>query len=97
MPLVIARGGSLPSVFAIQMAVSYASFFSSTVTRTNATCEPSGEICGSATQTNEKRSFSLMGRFSAACGNAPAAADTRHAAKTASDADTARFMGMVPC
>ena len=33
-PLVMARGGSLPSLFASQRAVSYASFFSSAPTRT---------------------------------------------------------------
>src|SRR6185369_13101200 len=36
-----------PAVEATQMDVSYPVFLSSTVTRTNATCEPSGEICGS--------------------------------------------------
>src|SRR5262245_43141304 len=44
------------------MDVSYRSFFSSTLTRTNATCDPSVEICGSATQTNLKMSLSVIER-----------------------------------
>src|SRR6185312_9265255 len=51
----------------------YPSFFSLTVTRTNATREPSGDTCGSPIQTKLKRSFSVMLRF---CAHAGAARDT---------------------
>jgi len=54
----------LPAAFAIQMPFSYWSFFSSTVTRTKAICDPSGAICGSAIHTNLNRSFSVIGRLS---------------------------------
>src|SRR5258708_12767443 len=47
------------------MAVLYPSFFSFTVTRTNATREPSGEICVSPAQTKLNKSFSVMFRFCA--------------------------------
>src|SRR5579864_6721149 len=51
---------------AIQIDVSYPSFFSFTLTRTKATRVPSGEICGSATQMKSNRSFSVMNRFGGA-------------------------------
>src|SRR5205823_11735293 len=47
------------------MDVLYLSFLSLTVTRTNATREPSGETCGSPIQTKSQRSFSVMFRFCA--------------------------------
>ena len=78
-PPVSRRAGSLPSLFAIQIVESYWSVFSSTDTRTNATCVPSGEICGSATQTNLKRSFSVIGRRSAARGRVAVQAMTTSA------------------
>ena len=42
--------------------------FSFTVTRTNATVDPSGEICGSAIQVNLSRSDSVMNRLPCARG-----------------------------
>jgi hypothetical protein len=59
-PFVIRRGSAPARVATDQTAVLYVSFFSSTVTRTNATCDPSGESCGSPIQLNLKRSFSVM-------------------------------------
>ena len=59
------RGCSSPRVLTLQIAVSYPVFFSSTVTFTNATREPSGEICGSPIQLNWKMSFSVIERFCA--------------------------------
>src|SRR5258708_38805598 len=50
------------------MAVLYPSFFSFTVTRTNATREPSGEICVSPAQTKLNKSFSVTFRFCAKAG-----------------------------
>src|SRR5258706_7129735 len=50
------------------MAVLYPSFFSFTVTRTNATREPSGETCVSPAQTKLNKSFSVMFRFCAKTG-----------------------------
>ena len=41
-----------------------------TVTRTNTTVDPSGEICGSAIHVNESKSFSVMNRFPCAPGKA---------------------------
>src|SRR3954452_2183537 len=64
-PFVIRRGSAPARVATDQMAVLYVSFFSSTVTRTNATCEPSGESCGSPIQLNLNRSFSVMLRAEA--------------------------------
>src|SRR6266478_9965529 len=55
------------------MAVLYPSFFSFTVTRTNATREPSGEICVSPAQTKLNKSFSVMFRFCAKTGPAHSA------------------------
>src|SRR5260370_2599017 len=52
------------------MAVLYPSFFSFTVTRTNATREPSGEICVSPAQTKLNKSFSVTFRFCAKTGPA---------------------------
>ena len=43
--------------------VSYRLSFSLTVTLTNATVDPSGEICGSAIHVNLNRSFSVMNRL----------------------------------
>ncbi|OLE65778.1 MAG: hypothetical protein AUG03_03060 [Acidobacteria bacterium 13_1_20CM_2_68_14] len=62
------RIASPPRVGTIQISVSYPSFLSLTWTRTYATREPSGEICGSAIHTKRKRSCSVMTRFSAAIG-----------------------------
>src|SRR6185503_21161162 len=56
------------AVATVQIAVLYPSFLSLTVTRTNATREPSGETCGSPIQTKLKRSFSVMFRFCAKAG-----------------------------
>src|SRR5262249_10140405 len=67
LPLVMRRGASSPPSETLQSEVSYPSFFSLTLTFTNATREPSGEICGSPIQLNWKRSFSVMERF---CANA---------------------------
>jgi len=39
-----------------------------TVTRTNATLDPSGDSCGSAIQVNLSRSCSVMKRVLCACG-----------------------------
>src|SRR3954447_22541952 len=64
-PFVIRRGSAPARVATDQIAVLYVSFFSSTVTRTNATCEPSGESCGSPIQLNLNRSFSVMLRAEA--------------------------------
>src|SRR3954470_5152432 len=64
-PLVMRRGSAPARVATDQTAVLYVSFFSSTVTRTKATCEPSGESCGSPIQLNLKRSFSVMLRADA--------------------------------
>ena len=50
-PAVSGRGAP-PAVSASQMLVRYSSAAESVVTRTKATRAPSGEICGSATQTN---------------------------------------------
>jgi hypothetical protein len=50
------------------MEVLYPSFFSFTVTRTNATRVASGDICGSPIQTKPNRSFSVMFRFAGAAG-----------------------------
>src|SRR5205823_3382255 len=47
---------------------SYRFSFSFTVTRTNTTVEPSGEICGSAIHVNFSRSFSVTSRLPAARG-----------------------------
>src|SRR5439155_8527101 len=66
-PLVNRCGGSLSAVETVQIAVSYPSFFSFTLTRTKATRDPSGEICGSPIQTKSNRSFSVIPRLSAAC------------------------------
>src|SRR6266478_461175 len=54
----------------VQMEVLYPSFFSFTVILTNATREPSGDICGSLTQTKPNKSFSVMLRFCARAGMA---------------------------
>src|SRR6185369_11056955 len=77
-PLVSCRV-SPSAVETVQIAVLYASFFSLTVTRTNATREPSGDTCGSPIQTKLKRSFSVMLRF---CASTGAARDTTMSRKT---------------
>src|SRR5678815_79339 len=66
-PLVSCRVSPL-AVVTVQIAVLYPSFLSLTVTRTNATREPSGETCGSPIQTKLKRSFSVILRFCASAG-----------------------------
>src|SRR5712692_10564531 len=50
------------------MEVLYPSFLSFTVTRTNATRDPSGDTCGSPIQTKSQRSFSVILRFWAKAG-----------------------------
>src|SRR5688500_5400546 len=76
------------------MLLSYWSFFASTFTRTNATCDPSGAICGSAIHTNAKRSFSVMGRRSPA-GN-PAASSTAAATVAVARRRTRAGIGNAP-
>src|SRR6185369_6756151 len=66
-PLVNWRVSPL-AVVTVQIAVLYPSFLSLTVTRTNATREPSGETCGSPIQTKLNRSFSVILRFCARAG-----------------------------
>src|SRR5438445_6520875 len=61
-PAVIWRDSPV-EVDTVQIAVSYPSFRELTVTRTNATREPSGATCGSAIQTKLNKSFSVMFRF----------------------------------
>src|SRR6266850_5627514 len=77
------------------MEVLYPSFLSLTVTRTYATREPSGEICGSPTQLKLKRSFSVMLRF---CANAGAAQEAM-AMKRAKTIDRIEFpfFGQTDC
>src|SRR5262249_58858436 len=58
------------------MAVSYRFSFSFAVTRTNATVEPSGEICGAAIHVNRKRSVSVIARVPCARGDATTSATT---------------------
>src|SRR5216683_471700 len=65
LPLVRRMGASLPEVATIQMEVSYPVRFSSVTTRVKTTRDPSGETCGSATQTKLNRSFSVIARFAA--------------------------------
>src|ERR1044071_5331630 len=77
------------AVETVQIAVLYPSFFSLTVTRTNATREPSGEICGSPIQTKLKRSFSVMLRF---CARAGAASETTMISRS----ETRKRMMMIP-
>src|SRR5437762_2322508 len=62
-PFVSCRSGDPLFVADDQIEVRYFSPLSSTVTRTNATCEPSGESSGSPIQLKRSRSFSVMGRF----------------------------------
>jgi hypothetical protein len=69
-PDVNARAGWLPSAGTIQIACRSPSFWASTVTRTNATCMPSGDTRGSAT-TRSGRSVSVMGRLDAAAPGGP--------------------------
>ena len=64
-PFVIERGVP-PFDDTLQIDVRYFSPFSSTVTRTNAICDPSGDSCGSPIHVNLKRSFSVMLRANAA-------------------------------
>lgn len=64
-PLVSRYASSFPEVETAQIDVSYPSFFVLTFTRTKATFDPSGETCGSPTQTKSKRSYSVMFRFCA--------------------------------
>ena len=59
-----------PAAGTAKTDVSYRLSFSFTVTRTNATVAPSGEICGSAIHVNLNKSFSVMKRFPCAPGNA---------------------------
>src|SRR5438132_178149 len=75
------RGCSAPLVATAYSDVSYRFSFSFTVTRTNATVDPSGEICGSAIQVNLKRSFSVMKR--APCARGDAVMTTRTQARAA--------------
>ena len=58
-------------VAATQIDVSYCSFCRLTETRTKATRDPSGAICGSEIHTNENRSVSVTGRSVAARGTGP--------------------------
>src|SRR6266513_6517052 len=76
-PDVSGRGGALPSAGTTKTWVSYRSLSSLTLTRTNATCAPFGEICGSAAQTNLKRSVSVMSRRDCAWPAVGAAAKRR--------------------
>src|SRR6476646_12058222 len=77
-PFVRRWAGSVPEVGTIQIDVLYPSFFSFTVTRTNATRLPSGETWASPTQTKSKRSFSVIRRLSAAkAGRAKARIESR--------------------
>src|SRR6202022_2675539 len=57
------------------------SFFSFTVTRTNATRDPSGETCGSPIQTKSQRSFSVILRFCAKATLIPVARMSRQMTK----------------
>src|SRR5258706_4445543 len=59
------------------MAVLYPSFLSFTVTHTNATREPSGEICVSPAETKLNKSFSVMFRFWAKAGTASRAMEIK--------------------
>jgi hypothetical protein len=65
-PFVISRGCEPGDAATDQIEVRYLSPFSSTFTRTNAICDPSGESCGSPIQLKRKRSFSVMFRANAA-------------------------------
>src|SRR4029077_20894484 len=84
MPDVRGCRDSEPAAATVYRDDSYRFSFSFTVTRTNATADPSGEICGSAIQVNLNRSFSVMNRFDCPCVDAAVTAIAH--ARTASDA-----------